>query len=101
MGVLTALPTKATGNKVSLANYNTIKDNFDALIAGIPAWNEVIDTWTWASTDGVTFTATVPTDATTIYAPGMRVRLKQGGAYKYFIITAVAATVITLYGGTD
>ena len=63
-------------------------------------WVGVTDTWTYASADSPTFTVTVPSGATTLYSPGMRVRLTQTTT-KYFLITAVADTVITLYGGTD
>lgn len=40
-------------------------------------------------------------DATLYYAVGDKVRLKQGGNYKYFYITAVAAALLTLFAGTD
>ncbi len=50
--------------------------------------------WVYASAS----TITVPTDATKIYAVGDKVRLHQGAAYKYFDITAVAATTLTVAG---
>lgn len=59
-------------------------------------WTNNNETWAYASAT----TITVPTDATTKYSPGMRIRIYQSG-YKYFIITKVAATVLTVYGGTD
>jgi hypothetical protein len=43
---------------------------------------------------------TVPTDATAKYSVGMRVKLTQT-TVKYFIITAIAATSMTVWGGTD
>jgi len=55
------------------------------------------DTWVYASS----ITVTVPTSALTRYEKGMKVRLKQGGGYKYYYITIVTATVITLNGGSD
>lgn len=61
------------------------------------AWMPVTDTWTYASAT----TITVPTDATTKYAVGDRVRLKQGGSYKYYYIITVAATLLTVTGGSD
>jgi hypothetical protein len=67
---------------------------YDALDYG---WVEVSDTWAYASAT----TITVPTNATTFYQKGDRVRLKQGGAYKYFYIVTVAATLLTVTGGSD
>lgn len=63
-------------------------------------WTPVRDAWAYASADDPTFVITVPSDATTSYSPGMRVKLTQS-TVKYFIITAVSATTITVYGGTD
>lgn len=54
------------------------------------------DTWTYASAS----TITVPSGAAAKYSPGMRVKLTQT-TVKYFIITAVADTLLTVYGGTD
>lgn len=63
-------------------------------------WIGITDTWAYASADSPTFTITVPSGATTLYSPGMRVRLTQSTT-KYFLITAVADTTLTVYGGTD
>jgi hypothetical protein len=72
-------------------------------IAG--GWTGVGETWTYASADSPTFTATVSGDLTGVYAPGMRVKLTQSSTTKYFLITAASYsspnTTITLYGGTD
>jgi len=67
----------------------------------IDGWITANETWTYASADAPTYTITVPTDATTKYSAGMRIKLTHGGSVKYFIITKVEATVLTLYGGTD
>jgi hypothetical protein len=56
-----------------------------------------IETWTYASAT----TINVPTDATLLYKKGWGVRLKQGGGYKYFYMTTVAATLLTVKGGSD
>lgn len=68
-------------------------------------WVEPNETWTYASADSPTFTFTISGDKTLKYTPGTRIRLKQSGAYKYFIITVVAYsapnTTVTVYGGTD
>lgn len=59
-------------------------------------WILVSDTWTYASAT----TVTVPSDATTKYSVGDKVKFSNGST-KYFYITAVAATTITLNGGSD
>lgn len=63
-------------------------------------WQLVSDTWAYASADTPTFTITVPSGAASLYGVGMRIKLNQT-TDKYFIITAVADTVLTVYGGTD
>jgi hypothetical protein len=60
-------------------------------------WIEVSDTWSYATAT----TIAVPSDATLYYKKGWGVRFKQGGAYKYMYITTVAATLLTLTGGSD
>lgn len=55
------------------------------------------ETWTYASAT----TITVPTDATERYAVGDKIRIKQGAGYKYFYIVTVAATLLTVTGGSD
>lgn len=59
-------------------------------------WREVTDSWVYASAT----TITVPTDATTKYSVGDKIRLTQT-TVKYFYVTAVAATTLTISGGTD
>lgn len=55
-------------------------------------WMEISDSWSYATAS----TITVPSDATTKYSPYMRVRFKQGGGYKYYVIRSVAATTLTV-----
>ena len=65
---------------------------------GNGGWTEIPDgSWTYASST----TITVPSGAASIYAVGDQVRLKQGGAYKYFYIITVADTLLTVTGGSD
>lgn len=59
-------------------------------------WREVTDSWVYASAT----TITVPTDATTKYSVGDKIRLTQT-TVKYFYVTAVAATTLTITGGSD
>ena len=63
-------------------------------------WQSVTDSWSYASADSPTFTITVPTGAASMYGVGSRIKLTQT-TVKYFIVTAVADTVLTVYGGTD
>lgn len=63
-------------------------------------WNTVTDSWSYASADSPTFVITVPSGAASLYGVGWRVQLTQTTA-KYFIITAITDTTLTVYGGTD
>lgn len=60
-------------------------------------WTEVTDSWSYASAS----TINVPTDATTDYVKGVKIRLKQGGAYKYYVGKTIAATLITVIVNAD
>jgi Concanavalin A-like lectin/glucanases superfamily len=60
-------------------------------------WNSAGESWTYASST----TITVPSDATTKYSLGDKIRLKQGGGYKYFYVTDLTSTVLTVTGGSD
>lgn len=59
-------------------------------------WREVTDSWSYASAT----TITVPSDATAKYSVGDKIRLTQS-TVKYFYITGVASTTLTINGGTD
>ena len=63
---------------------------------GTGGWTEVSG-WSYASAT----TITVPSGAASIYAVGDQIRLKQGGAYKYFYVIAIADTTLTVTGGSD
>jgi hypothetical protein len=60
-------------------------------------WQDAAETWTYASAT----TITVPSDATTKYAVGDKIKLTQSATVKYFYIVAVAATTLTITGGSD
>lgn len=62
-----------------------------------PGWTPVADTWTYASAT----TINIPTDGTTVYQKGDRIRFKQGGDYKYGTVYTVAATLLTLIPNAD
>lgn len=59
-------------------------------------WVSPPGAWSYASAT----TITVPSGAASKYSPGMRVKLTQT-TVKYFLVTAVADTILTVYGGTD
>lgn len=59
-------------------------------------WNQVSDTWTYASAN----TITVPSGAASLYQKGDKVKITQTTP-RYFVITAVADTLLTVYAGTD
>jgi hypothetical protein len=77
--------------KVTLANILALVSTSDWKVAG---------TFTYSSADAPTYVVTVASGAASIYAVGMRIKLTDS-TVKYFIITAVADTALTLYGGTD
>lgn len=55
-------------------------------------WVDALETWTYAS--ATTFTV-AGTDLTTILSAGDKLRVKQGGSYKYFVIVSVAFSTNT------
>ena len=60
-------------------------------------WVTIGDSWSYASAT----TITVPGGATVIYTKGDRIRLKQGGGYKYWVIKDVASTLLTIIETDD
>lgn len=63
-------------------------------------WIPADETWTYSSVDGPTGVITIPAGGASKYGVGMRVKLTQT-TVKYFIVTAVSDTTLTIYGGTD
>lgn len=61
------------------------------------------ESWTYSSYDSTNKTGviTVPSDATTRFAKGMRVRFTNNGSTQYGIITNLTSTTLTVYFGTD
>ena len=70
---------------------------FDALSTG---WQTGPGTWTYSSADSPTFVLTTSVDLSSFIGVGARIKLTQS-TVKYFIVTAISGTTITLYGGTD
>lgn len=67
-----------------------------AVASAADGWTLTGESWTYASA----VTITVPSDATQKYAVGDRIKLTQT-TVKYFVITGVASTTLTITGGTD
>jgi hypothetical protein len=92
--LLLAVVTVANG-AASIAN-SVISDRRIRSDRTDDGWHYANETWTYLSAT----TITVPTDATTRYAVGDKISFYQSGSLKYFYITGVAATVLTVTAGT-
>lgn len=93
--LLLAVVTVSNGAS-SIANSN-ITDRRLPVNSETDGWKQANETWTYASAT----TITVPTGATFKYSVGDKVKLMQSGAWKYFYIVGVAATTLTITGGSD
>lgn len=60
-------------------------------------WHYANEDWAYASAT----TITVPTGATSRYSVGDKISFYQSGSQKFFYITSVATTVLTVTGGSD
>jgi hypothetical protein len=85
--------------------YGTTNSPLFAYASVANGWVRDGNTWTYASADSPTFTATASGDLTGVYTPGQRIKLTQSSTTKYFLVTGVSYsspnTTITLYGGID
>ena len=86
---------------------NTSLDNrlvtAEANITGLKSgWNDIstLATFAYTSADAPTFVMGTSTNLTGVLSVGMKIKLTQTTA-KYFFITAIDASTITMYGGTD
>ncbi len=87
-------------NQLSGSQVTNLQAQIDALTANKldkANWVPVSSAWSFVSAN----TISVPTDATLLYKKGYGIRFKQGGSFKYMYITIVAATLLTVTGGTD
>ena len=85
-------------NPTPTANNIPVLDANAALFAN--GWFTAIGSWTYASADNPTGVITVPSGAASYYGVGDRIKITQT-TVKYFIVTAVTDTTLTVYGGTD
>lgn len=88
--------TQSGGDSIGNLIYNTKPIVAAPGMQGWDGWQNVGEQWAYASAS----TITVPSGATSRYAVGGKIRIKQGGAYKYFYILAVASTVLTVTAGS-
>jgi hypothetical protein len=70
-------------------------------VDGADGWLELPVTLAFSSADDPVFVATTSVDLTGYIGPGDRIKLTQSATVRYFIVVAIAAATITLYGGTD
>lgn len=95
MASLTSILERVIHQPFTKASYDAIKTAVET------GWIGLSGAFAYASADGSTFVMTPPADLTGLLTPGARLRVVQGGATKFFLVTAVAAGAITIYGGTD
>lgn len=76
-------------------------DAYSAAIESPTGWNSISATLTYSSADAPTYVCTTSSDLTGSIGVGMRIKLTHSASTKYFIVTAIDASTITLYGGTD
>ena len=97
----TAIDTDGTlaGNSdTKLASQKAIKTYVDSK----GDWKTISATLTYSSVDAPTFVVGTSVDLTASIGVGMRIGFSQTtGGQKYFIVTAISASTMTLYGGTD
>lgn len=63
-------------------------------------WENLPITLTYSSADDPTFIATASDDPRDYLSVGMRLEITQG-TIRYFLVTALTETTVTMYGGTD
>lgn len=89
------------GDVASLSTgLTTAEDDITDLQTTLNGWQPISATLTYSSADGHTFVASTSADLTGSIDVGMRFKLTQTTT-KFFIVTAISSTTITLYGGTD
>lgn len=100
-GITTSRLADLAVTNAKIADQTLILEN---KVASNSGWAKIADTHTYSSWDSTNKTGvvTIPTDGTTKYSVGMRYSISQAtGGTKYFIITKIAATAMTIFGGTD
>jgi hypothetical protein len=90
-------------NKCNATDLNEIKDAFNNYVMGGWYTGKTGTTYSYVSWNATTKVGVVSTnqDTTTLLSVGMKVRFVQSAVTKYGIITAITASQITLFMGTD
>ncbi len=106
-GVITFVTAPQTGSTITVSYQSAISTtgNADTLdgyhAADLVSWLATPGTLTYSSADAPTYVVTTSVDMTATICVGMKMRVVQGATTLYLIVTAISATTITLYGGTD
>lgn len=80
---------------------NNIENGIEAIDTVVNnGWVPLTGTFAYSSADSPTFVMSTDVDLTGIVGLGMRIKLTQSTT-KYFIVTAITTSSITMYGGTD
>ena len=86
----------------AVKTYADTKTTLDAVLSTIASgFTSISATLTFSSADAPTYVCTTSTDLTGIIGVGYRIKLTHSASTKFFIVTAIDASSITLYGGTD
>ena len=91
--------TLAANSDTKIPSQKAVKSYVDGAVSNT-GWIPGTGTWSYGSADTPTFVINTDTDQSGSIQVGDRIKLTQTTA-KYFIVTAITASTITVYGGTD
>lgn len=92
---------RVDGDYIPAADANDLRAEVVALEnALIGGWLAIAASLTFGSASAPNFVINTPSDLTGQISVGMKIRLTQT-TVKYFIVVAITATTMTVYGGTD
>lgn len=94
------LPIGTTGQLLTVDSGLPVWQTYTPPVVATDGWSLTTVVLTYSSADAPTFIATTASNLTSVISVGMKLKLTQT-TVKYFIVTAIDATTITLYGGTD
>lgn len=83
------------GTNATAPQYNGLRADMGT------GWLDPEITPTYSSVAGQVGVITVPTDATTLFEIGDKIKFKQGGGFKYFHVCAVTSTTLSITGGSE
>lgn len=97
---VTAATQSSSDSSTKIATTAFVQGKLSDIIA-LAGWTPSTATFAYTSADSPIFVMASSVDVTANFYPGVRVKLTQDSAIKYFIVHAASGTSITLYGGTD